>query len=134
VPYCGRETANDREGELRVRTRDPGERGDDLAGLWRRVGDHLVRGLAGMDARFDRLDRDVAVLKTDVAVLKTDVAVLKTDVAVLKTDVAETKQQLSRLEQAHHRHADRVEARFDQLVGLIMRDETKGGGGRPPMS
>jgi predicted RecB family endonuclease len=51
-----------------------------------------VRGfVAATEARFERIEADMAVLKTDVAVLKTDVAVLKTDVAVLKTDVARLK-------------------------------------------
>jgi hypothetical protein len=62
-----------------------------------------------------------------VAVLKTDVAGLKTDVAVLKTDVAETKEQLGRLERATERRFNRVDAKLEQLIGLVRRDET----GRP---
>jgi chromosome segregation ATPase len=171
-----------------VGTRDASRRGEDLAGLGRKVSDQFVRGLASVDARFDRLDGEVAELKTDLAGVKTDLAGVKTDLAGVKTDLAEvktdlaevktdlagvktdlagvktdlagvktdlagvktdlagfktevaarfdrveadtaeTRQQLNRLEQAHQRHADRVEARFDQLVGLILRDETKGRG------
>ncbi len=51
----------------------------------------LTNEFLGMPIRLERIEADVAVLKTDVAVLKTDVAVLKTDVAVLKTDVAVLK-------------------------------------------
>jgi outer membrane murein-binding lipoprotein Lpp len=40
------------------------------------------------DARFDRIDSEIADLKADVAGLKIDVAALKTDVASLKTDIA----------------------------------------------
>ncbi|MDQ2081959.1 hypothetical protein RA307_17365 [Xanthobacteraceae bacterium Astr-EGSB] len=43
------------------------------------------------DARFDKIDGDIAALKADVAGLKIDVAGLKTDVATLKTDVATLK-------------------------------------------
>jgi chromosome segregation ATPase len=140
-----------------MRTSNPFMHEDEMVRLWQHLGDQLIYGPAQTNARFDRLDADVAVLKTDVAELKTDVAELKTDVAELKTDVAElktdvaelktdlagfkvevgvrfdrleadaaeTKQQLSRLEQAHQRHADRMDARFDQLIGLIVLDETK---------
>ena len=50
------------------------------------------------DARFNRLEGDVAELKSDVAVLKADVAVLKTDVAELKSDMREVKHSLASLE------------------------------------
>jgi hypothetical protein len=96
-----------------------------LAGLGRKVSDQFVRGLASIDARFDRLDGEVTELKTDLAGFKIEVAARFDRV---EADAAETRQQLNRLEQAHQRHADRVEARFDQLVGLILRDETKGRG------
>jgi len=181
-----------------VETRDSNRRGDDLAGLGRKLSDQFVRGLASIDARFDRLEgevtelksglagvksdlagvksdlagvksdlagvksdlagvkSDLAGVKTEVAEVKSDLAGVKSDLAEVKTEVAEvksdlagfktevavrfdrveadnakTRQQLNRLEQAHQRHADRVEARFDQLVALILRDETKGRGAQP---
>ena len=46
----------------------------------------------------DTLKSDVAVLKTDVGVLKSDVAVLKTDVGVLKTDVKTLKSDVGKLQ------------------------------------
>ena len=59
----------------------------------------------GMPIRLERMEADVAELKTrttrmeaDVAELKTDVAELKTDVAELKTDVAELKTRTTRVE------------------------------------
>jgi len=51
----------------------------------------LTNEFLGIPARLDRIEKDIAELKTDVAELKTDVAELKTDVAELKTDVAELK-------------------------------------------
>jgi len=160
-----------------VETRDSNRRGDDLAGLGRKLSDQFVRGLASIDARFDRLEgevtelksglagvksdlagvkSDLAGVKSDLAGVKSDLAGVKSDLAGVKTEVAEvksdlagfktevavrfdrveadnakTRQQLNRLEQAHQRHADRVEARFDQLVALILRDETKGRGAQP---
>ena len=57
----------------------------------------LTNEFLGVPARLDRIEKDVAELKTDVAVLKTDVAVLKTDVAVLKADMAEVKTNVARL-------------------------------------
>ena len=39
----------------------------------------------------NRIDNDIAELKTDVKQLKTDVAELKDDVKQLKTDIAELK-------------------------------------------
>jgi chromosome segregation ATPase len=130
---------------------DPGQRfSDDIAGLWRQTG-NLTRMVAIFDVRFDRVDREIAELKTDVRELKTDVAGLKTDVAGLKTDVAglktdvrelktdvaglktdvtelkvevgETKEQLNRLERATQNGFNRVDAQFERLVALIQRDE-----------
>ena len=57
----------------------------------------LTNEFLGMPARLDRIEKDVAELKTDVAELKTDVAELKTDVAELKTDVAELKTDVAEL-------------------------------------
>ena len=51
----------------------------------------LTNEFLGMPARLDRIEQDIAELKTDVAELKADVAELKTDVAELKTDVAKLK-------------------------------------------
>ena len=55
------------------------------------VPETLARFIEAANARFDRLESDVAVLKEDVAVLKEDVAVLKEDVGVLKEDVGVLK-------------------------------------------
>ena len=85
---------------------------------WRRVGDLIIGGLFKMEARQDRMEGDIAVLKADVAVLKTDVAGVKTDVASLKS-------QLTRHELATERGFQRVDAQFERLIGLIQRDETK---------
>lgn len=49
------------------------------------VPETLARFIEAANARFDRLESDVAVLKEDVAVLKEDVGVLKEDVGVLKS-------------------------------------------------
>jgi phage shock protein A len=54
------------------------------------------------EERFDRIDQEIAGLKTDVAELKTDVAGLKTDVAGLKTDVAGLKTDFGDLRQHMH--------------------------------
>ena len=48
----------------------------------------LTNEFLGMPARLERIEKDVAELKTDVAGLKTDVAGLKTDVAEVKRNVA----------------------------------------------
>jgi chromosome segregation ATPase len=79
------------EGEATVVTKGSAWRNDETIEVWRQIGDLLVRGQAQTSAIFDRLEGDVAVIKTDVAGLKTDVAGLKTDVAGLKTDVAVLK-------------------------------------------
>ena len=47
--------------------------------------------------KVERLENDVAELKTDVATLKTEVADLKADVATLKTEVAELKADVATL-------------------------------------
>ena len=121
--------------------------------MWSQMGDLMVRTQAHNDARFDRLDADVAGLKLDVAGLKSDVAGLKSDVAGLKTDVAElkadvaelktdvaglktdvahlvtysveTREQLNRMEVSHARFEDRVTAQFERLFAYIERDETQ---------
>ncbi len=81
--------------------------------------DISVKLLAGQQ----KIEKDVAVLKTDVAVLKTDVAVLKTDVAELKidvtglkTDVAELKTDVADLKEGQNR----VENFLINLENIIM--------------
>jgi chromosome segregation ATPase len=81
---------------LTVGIQDPPQQLDDpLEELWRQVGEQLIHRRSRVDARFDRLEGDVSVLKADVSVLRTDVAVLKADVSVLKTDVAVLKADVS---------------------------------------
>jgi hypothetical protein len=93
-------------------TQDPTRRpAGDLSGLWRQVGEQLVFGQARFDARLDRLEGDVAVLRTDVAVLKTDVGTLR--------------DQLGRLERATDSRFNRVDAQLERLITLVQRDETK---------
>ena len=53
--------------------------------------DRIEADIGVLKSDGDTLKSDVAVLKSDVAVLKSDVAVLKTDVGVLKTDVGVLK-------------------------------------------
>jgi septal ring factor EnvC (AmiA/AmiB activator) len=109
-----------------MENQEPGPRGtDDLTRLWRQVGELVVRGQVQQDARFNRVEADIAVIKTDVAELKTDVAVLKTDVTELKTNVTDLRQEFKDHERASERRANRVEARFEWLAGLIRRDELK---------
>lgn len=58
----------------------------------------LDKKLEPIYERLDRIEGDVAELKTDVAELKERTARLETDVAELKTDVAELKETTARLE------------------------------------
>ena len=57
----------------------------------------LTNEFRGMPLRLERIESDIAELKSDVAVLKTDVRELKSDVAILKTDVRELKADVSDL-------------------------------------
>jgi hypothetical protein len=101
------------EGELTVGTQDPAQGlSDDRPGGWRQVNDLIVRGLSHIDARFDRLEGDVAGLKTGVA--------------GLKTGMAETNARLDRFERATERRFEGVDAQFERVFGLIRRDEVKG--------
>jgi uncharacterized coiled-coil protein SlyX len=109
-----------------VVTKGSARRGDETTEVWRQIGDLLVRGQAQTSARFDRLEGDVAVIKTDVAELKTDVAELKTDMAEVKTDVAGLTEKVDRLELAWERYAARVDAQFEQLRTFISRSLRKG--------
>jgi septal ring factor EnvC (AmiA/AmiB activator) len=125
VVYGGVDIESRGRASVVVGTQGPAQqRTGDMPGMWRQVGELIARGQSLVDARFDRLEGDVAVLKTDVAVLKTDVAVLKTDVAVLKTDMAETKEQLGRLERATETRFNRVDAQLERLITLVQRAET----------
>jgi hypothetical protein len=104
---------------MTVGTQDPAQGlNDDMLGLLRQFGELIVRGQARADARFDRLEGDVAELKTGVAELKTDVA-------ELKTGLAQTNERLDRSELANERRANRVDAQFERLFALIQRDEYK---------
>jgi predicted nucleic acid-binding Zn-ribbon protein len=105
----------------------------------RQIGEILARQQTHIDARFDRMEAksdrmeaDISVLKTDVAGLKTDVAGLKTDVAGLKTDVAglqtglaDNSARLDRMELATEKRFDRLDARLEYLVSLVVRKETE---------
>ena len=73
----------------------------------------LTNEFLGMPVRLDRIEKDIAELRTDVAQLKTDVAQLKTDVAQLKTDVAQLKG--SDLEHRLHR---KIRALASQALAL----------------
>jgi len=103
-----------------------------MAEMWRQFGEMMAQAQTRTDTRFERVEQwqdrtDVRLdrMEGDVAILKTDVAVLKTDVAGLKADVAETKQRLTSLEVSTERRFDRVDARLEELIGLIKRDELK---------
>ena len=72
----------------------------------------LTNEFLGVPARLDRIEKDVAELKTDVAELKTDVAGLKTDVAGLKTDVAELNARMNAGFEDMRRAIDRLGARW----------------------
>ncbi len=100
-------------------TKGSARRNDETTEVWRQIGDLLVRGQAQTSARFDRLEGDVAVLKTDMAEVKTDVAAIKTDVAGLK-------EQVNRLELASARNQARVDAQFEQLRTFIARSLRNG--------
>jgi predicted nucleic acid-binding Zn-ribbon protein len=105
----------------------------------RQIGEILARQQTHIDARFDRMEAksdrieaDISMLKTDVAGLKTDVAGLKTDVAGLKTDVAglqtglaDNTARLDRMELATEKRFDRLDARLEYLVSLVVRKETE---------
>jgi len=132
---------------LRVETVDPAQaHTNDLPALWRQVGELIAHGQSRNDARFDRLETDVAGLRTDVAGLRTDVTGLRTDVTGLrtdvtglrtdvtglrtdvtglKTDVTETREQLGRLERATETRFNRVDAQLERLITLVQRAETK---------
>jgi uncharacterized protein (UPF0335 family) len=76
-----------------------------------------------INERLDRLETDVAGLKTDmvevkadVAGLKTDMAEVKADVAGLKTDMAEVKSEQTQT----NRRLSRVENQISDLRGDIM--------------
>jgi hypothetical protein len=90
---------------------NPGQQvSEEIAGLWRQMG-NVTRAVTLFDVRFDRIDGDIAVLKTDVA--------------EIKTDLGATKEQLNRLERATESRFNRVDAQLERLVALIQRDEFK---------
>jgi polyhydroxyalkanoate synthesis regulator phasin len=51
----------------------------------------IGQGFNEVTERFDRVEGDIAVIKTNVSELKTDVSALKVDVAELKVDMREVK-------------------------------------------
>jgi len=107
------------EGDLepRVRRLEDGQR------LWFDLANHLRRGQDAQSDRLDRIEGDVATLKTDVATLKVDVAHIKTRMDVLTTDMTELKGQVNRLEVAMVRNDNNVTAQFEWLRGHIARRE-----------
>jgi hypothetical protein len=100
------------KGDVTVGTQDSDRLlNEDMAVLWPRIGELIVRGQKYVGARLDGLE--------------TDVAALKTDVAVLKIDVAESKDQLGRLERSTETRFNRVDAQLERLITLVQRSETK---------
>ena len=80
----------------------------------------LTNEFLGMPVRLDRIEKDIAELRTDVAQLKTDVAQLKTDVAQLKTDVAQLKTDVAQLKGSdlEHRLHRKIRALASQALAL----------------
>jgi hypothetical protein len=96
---------------MTVVAKDPTQWPDnDLATLWRQVGEHLVHGRSRLDARLDRFD--------------TRMDRLEGDVATLKIDLTATIEQLGRLERSTERRFNRVDAQLERLITLVQRDET----------
>ena len=77
----------------------------------------LVEGQKQTNAKLDRIESDVGVLKSDVGVLKSDVGVLKSDVGVLKGTV-------ERLEKGQARLEKKVDGIATQLTARVCGLET----------
>ena len=91
----------------------------------RQIGEILARQQTHIDARFDRMEAKSDRMEADISVLKTDVAGLKTDVAGLQTGLADNTARLDRMELATEKRFDRLDARLEYLVSLVVRKETE---------
>ena len=85
----------------------------------------LTNEFLGMPIRLERIEADVAELKTDVAELKTRMTSVESDVAELKTDVAELKGDM--LEVKLHRRirpllSQRLDLRRAQVLQSPVQD------------
>ena len=89
---------------------------DDLPGLYRRIGELTGSAFTAIDARFDRVE-----IRLDRVETRLDR--VETRLADVETGLAETREQVHRLEVATNRLADRMDARFEQLIGLFERRE-----------
>ena len=80
----------------------------------------LTNEFLGMPARLDRIEKDIAELKTDVSELKTDVSELKTGVSELKTGVARLETDVAQLKGSdlENRLHRRIRALASQALDL----------------
>ena len=119
-----------------VETQDDATHLNGAAGVWKQVGELLLVAQAHndqrydrMDERFDRLEVRFDRLETRFDGLDTRVGRLESDVADLKVAQAATNERLDRMELANEQRANRIDAQFERLAGLIATQET-----RPPKS
>lgn len=64
----------------------------------------LHEGQAVLIEKFDRLDRDMNLVKADIAYIKADIVIMKTDIKETKFDVKKVDKRVEQLER-HHEYA-----------------------------
>ena len=124
-----------------METQDEPTQLNGAAGVWKQVGElmlvaqaHNDRRFDRMDERFDRLDTKVDRLDTRVGRLESDVADLKAGQVATNERLDQTNERLDRMELANEQRANRVDAQFERLAGLIAAQEMRPRQSRPKRS
>jgi len=86
-------------------------RGNEFGEVWRQVGDLLDHRFDAIDDRLDRVEQRLDRVEQRLE--------------LVEQRLERVEQRLDGLERAFQRQSDRIDARFDELVALIVRAESR---------
>jgi hypothetical protein len=119
----GRLVNDDGEDHMSTQTHGGPVEADDFGTLFSHIGALFVRQWSSVDAKFAAVDRRFD--RVDARLDAVDAGLAETNDRLGKVEVslAQTNAQLRDLEMTTARGFNRIDARFEELVALIKRDE-----------
>lgn len=81
----------------------------------RSIRDDMTEGFKRIDARFDKLEQDIAGMKQDITGMKQDIAGMKQDIAGTKQDITGMQQDIAGMK----RTQESMEEKLSLIVKLL---------------